>query len=198
MNLAEVKEKLYDLTAMFFNGATIIWSEQINTKPTVPYVTLKCGGINRTSFPVDDGEGRRVYHEKTTWEVNLFTKGQPITAGEGVTGNYANTATSDLMEFANFIESELVTDIIAGYGMDVTLMPPVRDLTDLQNSSKYRYRAMAEFTVSFAQEANGPYGIGGMPLVPNSSGGGSNEMAEAEADVIESVEIEEGGYNDEE
>lgn len=95
MNLAEVKEKLYDLTAMFFNGATIIWSEQINTKPPVPYVTLKCGGINRTSFPVDDGDGRRVYHAKTTWEVNLFTQGQPITAGEGVTGNYANTATSD-------------------------------------------------------------------------------------------------------
>lgn len=198
MNLAEVKEKLYDLTEMFFCGATVIWSEQINTKPTVPYVTLKCGGINRTSFPVEDGEGRRVYHEKTIWEVNLFTKGQPITAGKGVTGNYANTATSDLMEFVNFIESEEITDIIAGYGMDVTLMPPVRDLTDLQNGSKYRYRAMVEFTVSFAQEANGPYGIGGMPLAPNSSGGGSNKMAEAKTEVIETVEIEEGGYNDEE
>lgn len=198
MNLAEVKEKLYDLTAMFFSGATIIWSEQINTKPPLPYVTLKCGGINRTSFPVTDGEGRRVYHAKTTWEVNLFTKGQPITAGAGVTGNNANTATSDLMEFANFIESEDVTDIIAGYGMDVTLMPPVRDLSELQNDSKYRYRAMAEFAVSFAQEANGPYGLGGMPLVPNSSGGGSEEMADAETETIETVEIEEGGNNDEE
>lgn len=190
MNLAEVKEKLYDLTEMFFRGATIIWSEQINTKPPLPYVTLKCGGINRTSFTVDDGDGRRVYHAKTTLEVNLFTKGQPITAGEGVTGNNANTATSDLMEFANFIESEELTDIIAGHGMDVMFMPPVRDLSELQNDSKYRYRAMAEFTVSFAQEANGLYGLGGMPLMPNSSGGGSKEMAETEIGIIETVEIE--------
>lgn len=197
MNLSEAKERLYDLTDMFFGRATIMWSEQINTKPQLPYVSLKCGGIHRTSFPVVDGEGRRIYQEKTTWEVNLFTKGQPITGGKGITGNNANTATSDLIDFANFLESDEITDVIAGYGMDVMLMPPVRDLTDLQNDSKYRYRAMAEFAVSFAHEANGPYGIGGMPLTPNCSGGGTKEMAEAEADVIETVEIEEGGNNDE-
>lgn len=195
MNLAEVKERLFDLTELFFNGATVIWSEQINTKPPLPYVTLKCGGVNRTSFPVDDGDGRRVYQAKTTWEVNLYTKGQPITVGEGVTGNYANTAVSDLTEFTVFLDSESVVDIIAGYGMDVTLMPPVRDLTNLQNDSKYRYRAMAEFSVSYVQEADGPYGTGGMPLVPNSSGGGTKEMADAVSETIEEVEITEGGYD---
>ena len=163
MNLAEVKDRLYELTDSFFKGATVIWSEQINTKPPLPYIALKCGGVGRTSFPVGDGEGRRVYQSKTTWEVNLFTKGQ----------------------------------LIAGYGMDIMLMPPVRDLTNLQNDSKYRYRAMAEFTVSFVQEADGPYGMGGMPLVPNSSGGGTKEMAEAETETIEEVEITEGGYDDE-
>lgn len=197
MNLAEVKDRLYELTDSFFKGATVIWSEQINTKPPLPYIALKCGGVGRTSFPVGDGEGRRVYQSKTTWEVNLFTKGQPITVGEGVTGNYANTAVSDLSEFANYLDSEEIVDIIAGYGMDITLMPPVRDLTNLQNDSKYRYRAMAEFTVSFVQEADGPYGMGGMPLVPNSSGGGTKEMAEAETETIEEVEITEGGYDDE-
>lgn len=198
MNLAEVKERLYDLTELFFKGATVIWSEQINTKPPLPYITLKCGGAGRTSFPVEDGEGRRVYHEKTTWEVNLFTKGQPMTAGVGVTGNYANTAVSDLMEFTNFLDSEEVVNIIARYGMDVLLMPPVRDLTNLQNDSKYRYRAMAEFTVSFVQEADGPYGIRGMPLIPNSSGGGTKQMVETETETIETVEITEGGYDNEE
>lgn len=198
MNLAGVKERLYDLTELFFRGATVIWSEQINTKPPLPYITLKCGGVSRTSFPVDDGEGRRVYQAKTTWEVNLFTKGQPVTVGGGVTGNYANTAVSDLTEFTNFLDSEEMVSIISGYGMDVLLMPPVRDLTNLQNDSRYRYRAMAEFAVSFVQEADGPYGIGGMPLTPNSSGGGTKEMAEAETEAIETVEITEGGYDDEE
>lgn len=36
-----------------------------------------------------------------------------------------------------------------------------------------------------------------MPLVPNSSGGGTKEMAEAETETIEEVEITEGGYDDE-
>ena len=197
MNLAEVKGRLYELTDSFFQGATVIWSEQINTKPPLPYITLKCSGVSRTSFPVEDGEGRRVYQSKTTWEVNLFTKGQPITVGEGVTGNYANTAVSDLTEFTNFLDSEEIVGVIAGNDMDLLLMPPVRDLTELQNDSRYRYRAMAEFTVSFVQEADGPYGIGGMPLIPNSSGGGRKEMADAETEAIETVEMTEGGYENE-
>ncbi len=196
MNLDEVREILYDLTESFFKGATVIWAEQINTKPPIPYVTLKTGGVSRTLFPVDDGESGRVYQAKTTWEVNLFTKGQPMAAREGIMGNHVNTAVSDLTEFTNFLDSEEIVGIIAGHCMDVMLVPPVQDLTDLQNDSKYRYRAMAEFTVSFAQEANGPYGIGGVPLVPNSSGGGTKEMAEATADTIEGIEITEGGYDD--
>lgn len=195
MNLAQVKEKLYELTNTFFQGATVIWSEQINTKPPLPYLTLKCGGVNRMVFPVKDKEGRRAYQTKITFEVNLFTKGQPITVGEGVTGNYANTAVSDLTEFANFLDSEEMVSSIAGYGMDLLLLPPIRDLTELQNDSKYRYRAMAEFTVSYVQEADGAYGIGSMPLIPNSSGGGTKEMIETEIETIETVEITEGGYN---
>lgn len=195
MNLAEVKEKLYELTDSFFKGATVIWSEQINTKPPLPYITLKCSGVNKTSFPVKDGDGRRVYQANTTWEVNLFTKGQPITVTKGVTGNYANTAVSDLTEFTNYIDSEEMVDRIAGHGMDVMLMPPVRDLTNLQNDSTYRYRAMAEFTVSYVQEADGPYGMGGMPIIPNSSGGGIKEMDIVD-EIIETVEIIEGGNHE--
>lgn len=197
MNLAEVKEKLYDLTAMFFKGATVMWAEQINTKPALPYITLKCGNADRTTFPVDDGDGGRAYQEKTMFEVNLYTKGQPVTAGDGVTGNYANTAVSDLTEFTIFLDSDETVNIIAGCGMDVMLIPPVRDLSDLQNDSKYRYRAMAEFSVSYLHGADGYYGISGMPLIPNSSGGGSKDMADAAVETIETIEIAEGGYNNE-
>lgn len=199
MNLEAVENTLYDIAEMFFKGATIIWTEQINTQPSLPYVTLNIGGINRTSFPIVDEDGSRYYPCSTVLEVNLYTKGKPVTVGEKVTGNYANTATSDLTEFFNFIDSESVVDILAGKGMDVSLVPPVRDLTNLQNDSKYRYRAMAEATVSFVMEADGPYGIGGMETVPNYSGGGTSEMAEATTDIIEEVVITEGGNdNDEE
>ena len=115
--------------------------------------------------------------------------------GEGITGNYVNTAVSDLTEFTNFLDSEEIVSIIAGYDMDIMLIPPVRDLSDLQNDNKYRYQAMAEFSVSFVQKADGFYGIGDMFLVPNSSGGGTKEMADAVVETIEEVEITEGGYD---
>lgn len=190
MNKSEVEEKIYELAAKFFAGATVLWSEQINTKPPLPYVTLKCSGLDRTSFPVVDGEGRRAYQASITLEVNLFTKGKQITGGEGVTGNYANTAEEDLIGFADFVESEAATDWMSGDGIGISLMPPVRDLTELQNDSRYRYRAMAEFSVSFVLSAGGPFGIGGTSA-PNHSGGGTKEMEEAEMPTIETVEIEE-------
>lgn len=201
MNLVEVKDRLYEATEMFFKGANVIWSEQITTKPPLPYVTLKVSGINRTSFPIIDGEGKRSYQCSTKAEVNLSTKGNPLSDGGKETGNYVNTAMSDLMEFSNFLESDVMVDFFANADMDVALMPPVRDLTVLQNDGKYRYRSMAEYMVSFTEEADGRYATSSMPMIPNSSGGGTNEMADAETDVIEEVVIEEsteGGKEDNE
>lgn len=193
MRLEDVKSVIYEITAEFFQGAKVLFAEQINTKPNLPYVTIKTGGIRRTRFPIVDDNGNRYYPCSTTMEVNLYTKGKPVTVAPNVTGNYSNTATSDLTDYFNYLDSDAVTDLLAACGMDISLEPPVRDLTDLQNDSKYRYRAMAEATVSFVQEADGPYGIGGMDA-PNPSGGGAPEMADAEADAIEEAEIIELTY----
>ena len=189
MTLDNVKSIIYDITAEFFKDATVIWSEQVNTKPEPPYVTLKIGGIRKTLFPLVDGE-ERAYNCSTTLEINIYTKGKAVTrAEECVTGNYINTATSDLLDLFCFIESDVVIDQLAAYGVDIMLEPPVRDLTGLQNDSKYRYRAMAEATVSFTQYANGPYGVGGGNILPNASGGGTVEMSNSKNDIIEQVEI---------
>ena len=193
MNLEEIKSVIYDITAEFFQGATVIFAEQVNTKPKPPYITIKTGGIRRSRFPIVDDNGNRYYLCSTMLELNLYTKGKAVTLAPNVTGNYANTATSDLQDFFNFLDSDIVVDQLASYGIDISLEPPVRDLTYLQNDSKYRYRAMAEATVSFAQEADGPYGVGGM-TAPNASGGGNSSMAEAENVDIEDVEITEETY----
>lgn len=191
MNQRMVKEKLYDATALFFVGATVIWAEQIITKPSLPYVTLKLGGINRSAFPVEDGEGRRLYYCSTLAEVNLYTNGEPITEGEGHTGNCINTAMADLMEFSNFLESEAMVNFFSAVGIDVYLMPPVRDLTSLQNDSKYRYRAMVEYAITFVMEAGGYYGLAGMCPAPNSSGGGTEEMVKEPIGTIDEAEVKE-------
>lgn len=193
MNLEDVKSAIYSITAEFFQGATVIWAEQMNTRPEPPYVMLKTGNVNKTTFPVVDENGNRYYPCSTLLEINLYTKGKSVTVGKNVTGNYANTATSDLNDYFNFIDSEIGIDKLTAFGLSISLEPPVRDLTALQNDSKYRYRAMAEATVSFALEADGPYGIGGM-AAPNPSGGGTPEMSGAESDTIDEVTISEETY----
>lgn len=190
MNLTEVRERLYDAAALFFKDAAVIWAEQVGTKLEPPCVTLKTGSISRAAFHVEDGEGARSYQCSTTVEINLYTRGQPVTEGASVTGNCINTATADLMEFSNYLESEAVTDFFTGYGISVSLMPPVRDLSSLQNDSKYRYRAMAEYTVTFVEEAGGRYGLSGMSKVPNSSMGGTEEMVKEPIGAIEDFELE--------
>lgn len=198
MNLEAVKNTLYEITEMFFKGATVIWTEQNNTTPPLPYVTLKVGPVTKTTFPITDDEGNRYYPCKTTLEVNLYTKGKPVTIGENVTGNYENTATSDMLDFFKYVESDAMIDYLAENGIDVLLVPPVRDLTDLHNDRSYRYRSMAEATITWSEDANGYYGIGDMPTVPNSSGGGTTEMSATETIAIDEIEITEGGTNNDE
>ena len=190
MRKDEVEKIIYKIVSDFFVGATVILAEQVSTKPTLPFVTIKTGNINRTRFPIIDDEGRRYYPCSTLLEINLYTKGKPMTIAPNVTGNYANTAASDLQDFFSYLDSEKVVDVLADTGMDISLEGPIRDLTNLQNDSKFRYRAMAEATVSYVQEADGVFGVQGIEI-PNPSGGGTREMQEAISDEIDGFEIEE-------
>ena len=194
MNIEDVKRILYDITADFFKGATVIWAEQINTKPEPPYVTIKTGNIDKTVFPVVSDDGNVSYPCSTRFEVNLYTKGRTINVEKSATGNYVNTAVNDLLQYFVYLESEAVVDKISLEGIDILLNPPVRDLTILQNDSRYRYRAMAEATVSFMFDANGAYGISGANI-PNPSGGGTEEMVNQQIEPIKNITIQQKGAN---
>ena len=184
MSLEDVRQILYDLVAGFFVGATVIWAEQTNTKPPLPYITLKTNGLKRSTFPIDFGSDR-FYNAGMTLEINLYTQGKPIVVDENTTGNFINTAVSDLADFFIYIDSDRMVDIVSEAGIDIMLMTPVRDLTELKNEVKYRYRAMAEAEVSFAMLANGPYGISKV----NHSGGGTEEMTSSKNGIIDNVDI---------
>lgn len=93
------------------------------------------------------------------------------------------------MIFFNYLESEEIVDRLASEGLNISLEPPIRDLTGLQNDSKYRYRAMAESVVSFSIMANGMFGVSGnYDDLPNSSGGGGNNMHK-DMIYIENIDI---------
>lgn len=193
MSLSLIRGQIFDLVSEFFHGATIAWVEQVNTKPGIPYVTLKTGAVNKSLFSVsDEVPGTSYYMCNTVLEINLYTRGREVRIGgdEDCLVNYENTAVSDLMDFVLFLESEAILDKISEYNLDIQLIPPVRDLTELMNDSKYRYRSMAEFTVSFILESSGRFGVSGMEQIPNSSGGGSEELADSTTENIENIIIE--------
>lgn len=193
MSLSLIREQIFDLVFEFFQGATVAWAEQANTRPGAPYITLKTGAVNKNLFPVlDDVSGIAYYMCSTVLEINLYTRGREvrIEGAEGCLVNNENTAVSDLMDFILFLESEAIIDRLAEYNLDIQLMPPVRDLTELMNESRYRYRAMAEFTVNFVLEASGRFGVSAMEKIPNDSGGGNKALVDSTTETIENVIIE--------
>ena len=190
MNLNEVKEAFRAVTARFFPGVSVRWAEQIGTVPGPPYLTIKFGSVDRTSFPVQDPAVGRCYHCHTVAEVNLYTKGKPLTAGQNTTINYANTALSDMVEFSSYLESYGVVDDLTERRIDISLKGPVRDLSSLENDRQYRYRAMAEYDVYFVVQAEGRYAMDAMPDVPNYSGGGTKALSETETGFFTEAETE--------
>nr|DAN80002.1 MAG TPA: hypothetical protein [Caudoviricetes sp.]DAO80797.1 MAG TPA: hypothetical protein [Caudoviricetes sp.] len=189
MRLEELKEILYDITSMFFKDATIRWSEQTATKPTLPYVVIDTGGITKSVFSETDKSGKKSYQCSTIFEVNLYTQGKVILKRTDTTANYSNTSVSDLNDFVVFIESDEITDKLSNYGINIIPINQIRDLSFIQNESKYRYRAMVEFEVNFRLEADGKYGLKQLKTSKNYSGGGSIDIINEEVEIIEDIEL---------
>ena len=188
MNLSFVRAVLFCAVDSFFDGCTVRWAEQIMTRPKLPYITMRTGDVQRTAFPVLD-EDDRFYSAGTTLELNLYAKGRKVIYKDDATVNYENTSVEDLADLVNYLESDKITDRLAEHGISIFPISDIRNLSELENESKYRFRANVEFEVRFPMVANGPYGYS--DRVPNSSGGGSESMGYAEEPIIEDVEIEE-------
>lgn len=189
MNLNDAKDIIFDMVEMFFPKTVILWEEQNATKPAPPYISLKTRNLNRNLHQILDDDGTKIYNCDTMLEINLYTKGKKVSSGKNTTASYVNTATSDMMDFCNFLESEFGTNYLSSRDLTILLSPPIRDLSDLENDSKYRYRSMAEFQVSFVEIADGLYGVSNMQKAPNSSGGGSEDMVSETIEKIEDIEI---------
>lgn len=192
MNLGEIKRLLYEAVLRYHPKAAIVWEKTKGVTPRPPYITLGYHNLNRALFTLSDDDGiHRYYNYSLTFEVNLYTDGRELTEdGEGI-GAYENTAVEDLEEFVRFLDSEEMTDELARHGVTILVEPPIRDLSELIGDIRFQYRAMAEFTVSFMGASDGRYGISGNKVVPNPSGGGTIEMAEAVDEFIEEAEINE-------
>lgn len=174
------------MVKQFFVDAEVIWVEQSTLKPKPPYITLKIRNITKNLHPIGSDAGK-YYACATNLEVNLYTKGRPVT-----NDNFENTAEDDLLEFVKYLESDAMLEAAGRNNIAIQLLPPVRDLTELYHENTYRYRAYAEFAVSYMEDASGRYGLG--TADNRNYSGGSNEYRNQEDYVIEKVEIEEESY----
>jgi hypothetical protein len=191
MTLEEVKQELYDIVAKYHPTAMVVWEKTKGVKPRPPYITLGYSNLDRSSHRIATEAWDHMYYNYTfTFAINLYTLGKEIKLNGASTGAYENTAVEDLEEFIRFLDSDEITDLLADKGVTIVLNPPIRDLSELIGDTKFNYRSMAEFSVTFVGTADGRYGVMG-DVAPNSSGGGSEEFAEAEISAITNVIIQE-------
>ena len=193
MRLYDLKESLHDLVSRYFQQATVIWANEVSTKPSLPLVMLRLGNLSRQSFPseepVEDGSVR-YYGSTVDLEVQVFSKGGKIGGG------YSDDTVADLNEFLLYLESPEITDELFGKDLAIDIGTPVQSIPALLGEAKNEFRAMTELTVSFTQETTGAYGIRRPEeeleeWSPTSAGGGSHEQVSKENEIIEEVEFEE-------
>ena len=54
MRLYDLKEYLHDLVSRYFQQATVIWANEVSTKPSLPLVMLRLGNLTRQSFRTEE------------------------------------------------------------------------------------------------------------------------------------------------
>lgn len=193
MRLYDLKEYLHDLVSRYFQQATVIWANEVSTKPSLPLVMLRLGNLSRQSFPseepVEDGSVR-YYGSTVDLEVQVFSKGGKIGGG------YSDDTVADLNEFLLYLESPEITDELFGKDLAIDIGTPVQSIPALLGEAKNEFRAMVELTVNFTQETAGAYDLKQSEKdpeewTPTSAGGGSIEQVSEENEFIEHIEFEE-------
>lgn len=188
MTFSEVKKFIYELVKRYHPGAMVVWTKTKGVTPKPPYITLGYSNLNRSAFPLSDDEREhRYFNYDFIFEINLYTVGREVKAGNS--NYYENTAVEDLEEFIRFLDSDGITEELAKKDVTIVMNPPIRDLSELIGDTKFNYRSMCEFTVSYVGLADGKYGVLESKAVPNPSGGGMKEFAEVETYAIEEIKI---------
>ena len=188
MNIVDIRDNIYRAINTYFTNANIIWAEHTATRPKLPLITLRMRNTSRKLHPCEDDNGVRVYACTSKLEVNLYTKGREIKVNNVSIGNSINTATSDMMEFVNYMLSDDVVDYFTSNDIAVQTDGTVLDLTELENESQFVFRAMCEFDITFTEYATGRYGQDSVAIIPNASGGGTTTL-QSPTQTIELVEI---------
>ena len=200
MTIGEAKKYVRDFVAGYFGDSHVSFAEQKQTRPTVPYITLRFGKSGKkrgkiTMFDDKDQCYKDFWQRKISLEINLYTAGRNV-AEKGYDPVYENTCIEDMEDFISYIMSDYGSDELVSHDVAIVQEGDVQDLSALLNDSSYRYRSMAQFYVLFTDCSFGKYGQNGVLTIPNPSGGGTKDMI-ADSDTIEKINIKGGIIKDE-
>ncbi len=191
MKMSELRSVVKNLVKTYWQGATIVEAKQTNTQPPMPYVTLGWGKLIMATFSNTIDEESEAIDCRIRLTVNLYTDGKARTKKNNTTTNYENTAIEDMMSFVDYLSSEYALAYMVENNISILQDGLLEDLSDLETDTQYRYRAIAEFIVSFQNERTGYYGISSDTIVPTASGGGTEEQKNTPIGYFTEAEIEE-------
>lgn len=202
MTVAEARQCLYEIVREYYGNDHVFWAGAKLTQRPTPYVTIQFTSYTRQMFPphtMSDDEFWTAHRLiSASVDINLYTKGQNVSEGH-YDAAYANTALDDLENFASYLDSDYVTEKTQSFtdsngnadpygGMAILVDPNIKDMSALLRDSQYQYRAMCTLTVQFTDAASGQYGQNENPALPDSSGGGNENMV-TDPFVTEEAEI---------
>jgi hypothetical protein len=208
LTVNRLKAALYDRVAAYWGGADIAWGSTDKVKPLDPLVILQLGTVTRASQPITqmiNGIVFSAYPSTVPLQIDLFTRGREVDESEGEYSE--NTATSDLLDFVNFLDSTSTIEWSNKNDVSLILLGGVQDLSEIINDSQWQYRAMVEISVSFTQwaaEYNGvlteksivfgedglPVGVTGTDWQQTASGGGKQELADEKTGFFEQTQVD--------
>ena len=161
MTQLELKEKLYDLVCEHFallkKRGNIIWGRSKAVYPGSPLVVIYMTNIQRPFLPTREyinGIINDNYPISTILSVDLVSHGEPVTDEPNIASQNKNTAVSELLDFANFINSVYVDNWCNINNISLRVRA-VQDLTAIINDNAWQYRALLEIDVGFIQTASG-------------------------------------------
>lgn len=160
MRVTEARELFRQITKQYFASANVIFSNQSRAaKPKLGLVVLTPGPVKRPHLPnyhqVDDVMVGS-YESRLTITVDLFTHGSPVIDDDtGKVAAYENTAVDDILAYANYLNSQFVTEWSHMNDVTVLLEGDAQDLTGIINDNNYEYRARVTVMFYFTQKAVG-------------------------------------------
>lgn len=160
MTVSGAKELFRKLVKEHFANSTVIFDRQSRVaKPEIPLVTISPGNVKRhraANEILDLPEREGYFHCKLLFVVDLFSHGSPVYDDDTQTEvAREDTATDEMSQFANFLDSEYVTLWSNTHDVAVQVEGDVQNLTGAVNDTTYEFRSRLIVNFYFTQKTVG-------------------------------------------